>query len=193
MSTADRKTRGYAMVATWKYINETFPAEARERIRAHLSPEVRNQGTYDAVSFYSCNHLYEPFVGIASLSSDQATAMKQLEECGKFIAREATNTFLRLIMKVVTPTLFAKKLPTLWSRDNTVGRFHVDLTNVESGRMVFHLEEVSGFFHIGPVAQGWIAFSMEAMGRQVKSIHLSNWSLKTPAPDAVQIDVQLAS
>jgi len=182
------------MIAAWKYVDETYDADTREKIVRQLSPSVRDAlGTYKEVEFYPANHWGEILHGIATVvGKTEEKAQQELQACGSFIALQATNTFLRLLMRVLTPTLFARKIPTLWSRDNTAGSFNVDLTNLDDGRLVFNLSDVSGYMHCGPCSMGWVSFAMKQMGRPTKSIKLSGWSLDNPAPKECSIDLQLA-
>ena len=99
-------------------------------------------------------------------------------ECGKHAAREASNTFLRLLMKLLTPAMFAKKLPELWGRDCTGGR----ITDPKlHDRIVNHLLDMNGFDHIAPVAVGYVLFALEAMGKTIVQSTLHGWSLWRPS------------
>lgn len=115
-----------------------------------------------------------------------------LERCGEYIASHATGTFLRLLMKIFTPKLFAKQLPSIWTRDITKGRFEVDTTEVDEGRLIFRLKDIEGLDFVGPVAMGWIAFVMKAMNRPPQSMKLSGWSRAQPGPAEVEIDLRFA-
>lgn len=194
MTTTESKTRGYSMTATWAYIDATHDAAVREKIVEQLSPEVRKAlGTYKDIEFYPAVHFGDVLRGLGVVvGKDSAGAEKEIEACGSFIARQATNTFLRLIMRVLTPTLFAKKIPSLWSRDNTNGAFSVDFSGADKGRLVFTLKDIGEYPFIAPCAKGWIGFAMKTMGRNIESMKLSGWSLEAPAPDEVKIDLQLA-
>jgi hypothetical protein len=186
-------TRGYSITASWKYIDSTYDAETREKIIGQLSPSVRAElGTYKDIEFYPVTHWSEVLRGIATIvGKTDEQAVKELRQCGTFIAHHATNTFLRLFMRVLTPSLFARKIPSLWSRDNTAGSFSVDLADVDSGKLLFKLSDVEGFAYCGPVSMGWISNAMQAMGRTTKSMTIENWSLANPSPKNVEIHLQL--
>lgn len=192
--TNEAKTRGYSMTAGWGYVDSTYDVATREKLLEHLSPTVRAAvGTYREIEFYPIVHFSELLDGIARVAStDAAQAEAELTACGSFIARHATNTFLRLIMRVITPSIFAKKIPSLWSRDNTRGEFSVDTSRANDGFMVFTLADIDDFAHVGPVAKGWISFAMTTMGRKTESVTLSGWSLENPSPPSVEIRLQLA-
>ena len=187
-------TRGYSMLASWKYVDSTYDATTKQAIVDQLSPEVQQAlGTYKEIEFYPVQHWSEILRGIATVvGKTDAKAEQELVACGTFIATEATNTFLRLLMRVLTPNLFAKKIPSLWTRDNTAGSFSVDLSAADAGRYTFKLTGVDGYPYCGPVAMGWIAFAMKSMGCRTKSLKLSSsWSLANPGPNELSIELEL--
>lgn len=194
MSTTESKTRGYSMTSAWAYVDATYDSAVREKIVEQLSPEVRKAlGTYKDIEFYPAVHFGDVLRGVGVVvGKDDAGAEKEIEACGGFIARQATNTFLRLIMRVLTPTLFAKKIPSLWSRDNTNGAFSVDFSGSDKGRLIFTLSNIADYPYVAPCAKGWIGFAMKTMGRTVDSMKLTGWSLANPSPNEVKIDLQLA-
>lgn len=194
MTETESKTRGYSMTAAWAYIDATYDAATKEKIVEQLSPEVRKAlGTYREIDFYPAVHFSEVLRGVGTVvGKDDAGAEREIEACGSYIARQATNTFLRLLMRVLTPTLFAQKIPSLWSRDNTHGGFEVDLSGADKGRLIFTLKDIKDYPYIAPCAKGWIGFAMKTMGRSRQSMKLSEWSLESPAPNRVPIDLQLA-
>lgn len=194
MSTNTPMTRGYSMTSAWRFIDQAYDAETRQKIVDQLSPEVRKaMGTYKDVEFYPATHWSEILRGVATVvGKTDADAERELQSCGAFTASEATNTFLRLLMRVLTPALFAKKIPSLWSRDNTAGQFSVDLSDINRGRLVFQLSDVDGYAYCGPAAMGWISFAMKTMGRQTNTMKQMGWSLENPAPKNVVIDLELA-
>jgi hypothetical protein len=110
---------------------------------------------------------------------DDARARQLLVDCGTFLGTEATNTFLRLVMRMLTPALFAKKLPSFWARDSTGGRYEVDVTEQ---RIVCRLLEMEQFVHIAPISLGYVSFALKAMGKTIERSELHGWSLATPNP-----------
>ena len=103
--------------------------------------------------------------------------MLRRRSCGKFMAREATNTFLRLLMRMLTPNLFAKKLPDLWKRDCTGGRLQVQ---VDEQKLVCHIYDAEGYDHLAAVATGYATFALETMGKVVEKTTIHGWSVERP-------------
>jgi hypothetical protein len=186
------KTRGYSMIGTLKFIDATYDETAKARIMEQLSPEVRKAiGTYREIEWYDAKHFSELLRGIAKEAGDgDAAAEAALVKSGHFIASIAASTFLRLLMRVLTPSLFAKKIPSLWTRDNQGGAIETDMSEADNGRIVFHVVDVGGYDYIVPVAAGWIAFAMEAMGEKVLERKIIGWSAGEPGPKTARIDLR---
>ena len=110
--------------------------------------------------------------------------------CGTYLGTEATNTFLRLVMRMLTPGIFAKKLPSFWSRDSTGGRYEVELGERS---MVCRLLEMEEFHHITPVSVGYVTFALKAMGKTVERTTLHGWSLATPSASTTWYEVHWKS
>jgi hypothetical protein len=173
--------RGYILLSAAAYLRKAAGEQKAKEIIDGLSPELREAlATAKEASWVPSATCAELYRAIAALSKgDENRARTELIECGKFTAREATNTFLRLLMKLLTPALFAKKLPDLWARDCTSGKIVVE---VHDDRIKNRLLEMEGFDHIAPVAVGYVAFALESMGKSITKTALHGWSLA--APDA---------
>jgi hypothetical protein len=179
---AEKQMRGYVMMAAVAYLRKTAGEQRAMQIIDGLSPETKQAlNTAKEASWCSSESIGEVFRAIASLSNgDEAAAQKHLVETGKSAAKEASNHFLKLLMKLLTPTMFSKKLPDLWSRDCTVGKIAVE---VFEDRIRNRLVDVAGFDHLGPVAVGYVSFALEAMGKSITKTELHGWSLATPGVD----------
>jgi hypothetical protein len=179
------------MTSTHKFIDATYDAPTRQRILEQLSPEVRNAvGKYKDIEWYSAVHFSEPLRGIAATrAGNEEEAREELVRAGQFIANVAASTFLKLFMKVLTPSLFAKKIPSLWDRDNQGGKMETDLTKADDGRITFFIRDIGGYDYIAPVAVGWVSFAMQAMGKKVLERSLKGWSLAEPGPAEARIDL----
>lgn len=179
------KVRGYIVKTSVEYLRSRLePAEAGA-VMDRFSPPVRSTlETVKAIDWYPVEQMAEINQVIVDTlgKGDETRAREVLIACGRYMATEATNTFLRLLMRVLTPGLFAKKLPDLWSRDCSGGKVTVE---VDEKRLVCRLAGVKDFAHCGPVSLGWATFALENMGKPVVSSKLHAWSLATPNPDEV--------
>jgi hypothetical protein len=173
------KTRGYGMITAVKYVKEALDPGRRAIVLERIPPEtIRMMETAKPTEWYPASLSGDLLTAIAeSANGDAAVAERDLVGLGKFAANEATNTFLRLLMKVLTPTLFAKKLPSLYERDNTKGKVTVD---VNDQRLVCRVDDCKGYAHIGPMSMGWSIFALESMGKKLSESRLHGWSLDNP-------------
>jgi hypothetical protein len=154
---------------------------------AKLSREVLECAANTSGStLVSAEYAAEIYRKLAALADSEDKARELLIVCGKEHAFEASNTFLRLIMKVLTPTLLAKKLPDVWKRDCTMGNV---VAEVYEDRIRNRYHDIGGFDHIAPVAIGFVQFALEAMGKTITKAELHDWSLTTPAPETFSFDV----
>jgi hypothetical protein len=183
--------RGYTMIGCLAYIDERYDEATRKRLYDGLSPDVRtNMSSYKRVEWYPRAHLVDFLRGIAAVhGSDDEAAFRDIVACGQSVAKDAASTFLRLLMKILTPVLFAKKIPDIWARDSQGGKMTADASRVGERLLVMHLTDVEGFDHIGPLAVGWISFAMTAMGKKGVQGKAKGWSLATPGPRDLQIDM----
>jgi hypothetical protein len=185
---AENQMRGYGLLSAVTYLRKMAGEQRAKQILDGLSPETKQAiAAAKEASWCSSKSIAEVYRAIASLSNgDEGAAQKSLIDCGKYAAQEASNTFLRLLMKLLTPTMFAKKLPDLWSRDCTVGKI---VTEVHNDRIRNRLVDMTGFDHIAPVAVGYVAFALEAMGKSITKMELHGWSLATPSPSDCWFEV----
>lgn len=182
-------SRGYMLTTTLKYVREGLDPKRREAVLARLSPElVKFAETAKPTEWYPVSHTVQIYDAIVeACEGDAALAERDLIGVGKFGAQEATNTFLRLLMKVLTPGLFAKKLPSLYERDNSKGKVTVE---VEEDRLICRIDDCKGSKHIAPISAGWAIFTLEQMGKKLSEKKITGWSLDNPDSGSVGFELQ---
>lgn len=175
--------RGYAIIQTAKYLQTQFTAAESKRGLETLPPRLRDQiPAWEPGQWYPRETTIALYKAIAAIRNDESGSYDDLVGCGEFIASEATNTFLRLMMRIMTPILFAKKIPDFFRRDHSAGRFDADTSRADEALITMRLTDVEGFDHIGVVAIGWIKFGMKALGKKKVTITQRGWTLAAPAP-----------
>lgn len=186
----ERLVRGYALVGTLAYLNTTL-AKEKPAVLAQLSPDVRSAvDGYREVQWYPIHHWCELLRGIAATANgDEAAAIELLSKTGQSIGTLAMSTFLRLLLKIMTPSLFSTKLPSIWERDNNSGRIVRESFDAEKRRWVYRLEDVEGYDYLGPVGKGYTVLAMKQMGKEAK-VTMTGWSLKTPGPKEIVYTVE---
>lgn len=182
------QVRGYTISASAAYLKEAVGVEEAKRIIGGFTPETQKLvAELNPGLWYPANCLSEVLSSVAGLANgDEARTREMLVKCGSFMAREATNTFLRLLIRMLTPTLFSKKLPDLWRRDCTGGTLEVE---VNDQMLRCRALDTQGFLHAPCTVTGFITFALQTMGKSVENTTIQGWSLATPNPAEAVIEV----
>jgi hypothetical protein len=183
--------RGYLILGCMDYI-DSFDAQRRDQAYASLSSDVsRSRDAYDKMAWYPLKTISEYYGAIGRVyPNDEKKAYQALLECGRFIAESATNSFLKLLMRIMTPAVFGRKAPDIWARDHRYGRMEADSSQLSKNHLIIHLRDVAGYHHAGPVAAGFGTFALKAVGGKEIDVKVSDWSLTTPDPAQVRIDLR---
>jgi hypothetical protein len=182
--------RGYSLKQTAKYLETKFDSDVRRRSFESLPPVLRSQiNTLEPGEWYPRDYSTALFRAIAAAKNDEAGIYQDLVGCGEFIASEATNTFLKLMMRIMSPTLFAKKVPEFWKRDQKGGYFEADVSQADKSVIKMKLVDVEGYDHIGIVSIGWVQFGMTALGKKGVKVKQSGWTVDRPGPREVEYEV----
>ena len=187
----DNNARSYMLVSTANYLRHKLGASEGQRLLDTLSPETRAILTAEKPAAWSpMSNYVELLRTVAALGKgDDAKARDSLIDAGKFVAQEASSTFLRLFLKMLTPNLFAKKVPSVWSRDFSRGRAEAEIS--DKG-LVFRMFGISGMDHIPCTAPGFVTFAMETMGKSIKTVTVHKWSLEEPCVDGAYFKLEWA-
>jgi hypothetical protein len=185
------KVRGYIVSTGVGFLRKELGEDDAKRVIAGFSPKLRE--TISAIKTIDwCPVDYAVEINEAIVKNlgggEERRARDALAAYGRFASSEATNTFLKLMMRVLTPKLFAKKLPDLWKRDFSKGELSVD---VEDRRVVVHFSGVSEYAHLGAKSLGFIGFVFDQMGKTVESANVRGWSLDNPRSDTFSTEFYL--
>ena len=180
--------RAYMARSTALFIQDTLGDQELDRILKEASPAARSAATsLKPADWCPVGGFSELLRGLAAKSNgDSEHARERLIACGEFIAREATNTFLKIVIRMLTPSLFAKKLPDLWKRDCSGGTFEVDAAG---NTIVIRLAGMEGFDHVPCTAAGFVKFALTTMGKTVEQVQIHSWSLTQPCADGARIEL----
>lgn len=124
---------------------------------------------------------------VDEISPDEKSAYANLVRGGGVVASVALSTFLKLLLRMLTPRQFSRKFPNIWSHEHSAG--YVEAILGDNNTMVINVKDVAGFTHVGPVAVGFIGVVLKATG--LKDLHLEDksWTRQNPAPENVRIEV----
>jgi hypothetical protein len=179
--------KGYVLQVSQRYVLDT-PAIAAKVPEAILEEVKRSEATIKSGEWYPRQEIVLVWRALADACPDEASAAAELKKCGHTIAGTAVTTFFKLLLKMLSPRLFASKFPDFWARDHKGGT--AALESVSDKGMVLLLNDVERFDHIGPVASGFIEFALSAIGVKQVVATPSPWSLAAPGPRNVRIEAR---
>lgn len=186
---SDFQGRGYVLASSIRFLQETAGHEQAEEVLNGVSSELQEAvRNVHPANFYPIR-LFAEFnrTLVAHLAgSDEDKAREVLINCGRHMGHEASNTFLKLLMRVITPEILVKKFPDLWGRDFTAGR--VELKSTDK-KLDFHMFDIEGYDHCGPMSAGWVGFNLEAMGKVLENTIIHDWSLDNPSQNGTWFEI----
>ncbi|HSQ63784.1 MAG TPA: DUF2378 family protein [Polyangiaceae bacterium] len=161
----DRLTKGFNVEQTITFIDSHFSAAVRDQIVAQLAPDMREKlPRVRAGNWYPIGDLVALLTAMAHVAASEPEAERTARALGRHLSDAATGTFMRLLLKVMTPPVFLKKMPDIWPRMFSFGSFEVDPTGFKDKRASMIMRGVDGFDHVAPVSAGWIEGVHAAMG-----------------------------
>jgi hypothetical protein len=182
--------RGYMITSNIEFLEKNYDRPTREKLYATLSPDVRSSiSKYNKVEWYPLNHCYEFFAAFALNEPNESSAYDALYRCGHYIGENATQGYLKLLLRIMTAGLFARKVGDFWKRDHRVGELKGDHSFIREKRVPCVLSGIEEYPYVAPTACGFMCNALEAMGyAQVKCV-LSGWSLANPAPSEARYEL----
>ena len=111
--TSDLRARAYMARSTAAFMGATFGSRKADQILEGLSSAARAATTeLKPADWFSVNVYAELLNALAAQSNGNVDdARDNLIACGEYVAREASNTFLKMLMRILTPSLFASSCP----------------------------------------------------------------------------------
>jgi hypothetical protein len=183
--------RGYTVEQTAAFIDSHYDEDTRKKIYASVPSELRDKlGHLAAAEWYPRDYNVALLRGVAAVRNDNKGSYDDLVALGRFVAVEATNTFLKLLLKMLTPAMLFKKVPSIWERDTRdCGRYEADFSKVAENKVTLRLLGAEGYDHVCITSIGYFESVLGRMGKQDARIEQKGWSLATPSPSEVRIDI----
>lgn len=177
--------KGYMVQHTGRFIMED--PGIRERVPPQLLDQIRQQQDafkpHDWRPREECIALWS---AIAATQSDEEASYQALVRTGEAVGHYATGTWLKLLLKVLTTGMFARKFPDMYARDHQFG--HIEVVSVHEHGMVVLFKEVEGYDHFAPFAHGWGGFALKSIGVKNLKMRLTPWSLAAPGAQELRCD-----
>jgi len=89
---------------------------------------------------------------------------KRIVSAGGGMADSSLHSFLRLVVKLMTPRMLANRWPVFWGKSYNFGLMTSQTDEFEHGRFSLLLNDVDDYPYLGPLAVGFISTVLKAMG-----------------------------
>jgi hypothetical protein len=185
----ESQIRGYSIRRTASFI-DTFDAETAERVRQEVPPEtLRLAQELAPEQWYPRRHAVALYEAVAKAHSEPDQMFQDLVACGEYICQAVTNKWFRVVIRIMTPALFAKKNPSFWRRDQRGGEFGYDLSRLDEHVVRMSLVDVADYTHIAPIMVGFFQCFFRAMGKRTVEVQQDAWSPTCVNPANINFDV----
>jgi hypothetical protein len=179
------KTRGYVIAAHVGFALHHYDADVAAKIAASLPETIRDPAKIDVVEWFPREYSIRVLRAIAAVKNDPVLSYEDLVKCGHYTCEIATSTYLKLLLRILTPKIWASKVTHYFKRDMSRGHVTVDSSAVDKNRLVVHLEDIEGFDHLGPVSAGFLQRSIQSLGKKDVTVTQEGYSFEKPGPEAV--------
>ena len=161
----ERLVKGFNLEQTLAFIDHHYSHDVRQTIHARLPAALEGKlATVKSGTWYPLADLVTILQTMAEVAESPDVAEDNARLLGQFLSHAATGGFMRLLLKVLTPPIFLKKVPDIWPRMFSFGVFESDPSGFSSGTAVMTMRDVDAFDFVAPVSVGSIESVFSSMG-----------------------------
>jgi hypothetical protein len=182
--------RGHVLEHTVRFYRTSFDYSAAAHVDGELSIEVKTAlDTLTPAEWYPRRFQVEMLNAFATVRGNGDSTYGDILRCGTALA-DPSNDFVRLLMKLMTPDLFVKKLPRFWSRDHKAsGAVEVEALEGARGARV-RLRGIKHYDHAAVLWMGFIQGVLKQIGASGVIVRQEGWSWARPGPQDVSYEVR---
>lgn len=180
------KIRGYAVPLAARFILDD--KDLRARLSADVIEDLKRVAASKPDVWMPRIEAMRLWCLVDEASPDEETAYLNLVRCGESIADQAISTFLKLLLRVLSPTQFARKFPDIWAHEHTKGFVEAALSDDNKG-MVINIHDVEGFRHVGPIGVGFVGTALRALGLKELKLRDVTWTRAKPDSSDVRMEI----
>jgi hypothetical protein len=158
----ERLVKGIHILPLHDFIKESYDDKTQASIYARMSEPAREMlSSVKREDWMPVALVGNVADALFRASEDPQQGYQEMVKAGAAIADYATNTYVRLLIKLMTPKIMASKWPDIWKKSHNFGEMKCEL---KSDRMLhMTLSDVAGYTHIGPTAVGFLTYALKAM------------------------------
>lgn len=162
----DRLVKGHNIVPAVQDITTTYEAQKRELFFGSLSEETGAKlPELSPDAWYPVDMASEIWRAVAAAHDHDPEAVHaEIARLGRVVGDGAANTFMRLLIKFMTPRMLARRWHELWRKGHSFGEMSSDVSEVDNKKMFLFLRDVGDYDHIGSMAVGFLQQIFAMMG-----------------------------
>jgi hypothetical protein len=182
---SEPQIRGYIIAHTARFARAHLDETDSLRFDGELGVDLKTLlGEIVPFGWYPRRYEVELLRALADVRGRES-AYGDLMLCGSSMA-SINNQFMTLLMRVMTPELFVKKLGKFWERDHQGGgRIEFEATAGEAKQGHIKLSDVAGYDHSALLWLGWMKQVLDGLCAGKGEIAQSGWSWNSPGPSEV--------
>jgi hypothetical protein len=183
--------RGHVLDHAARFCRTSYDQSTASRVEGELSLELK--AALDSLSrseWYPRRYLVEILNALAAVRGSNDGTYSDIVRCGRALA-DPSDEYTRLLMQVMTPELFLKKLPRFWERDHQgSGAFELEPIAAGEQSARFSLRSVKHYDHAAILWLGFIQGVLVQLGTSGLSVAQRGWSWESPGPQEVTYEVK---
>lgn len=172
-----------------RYVDQALAPQMRQKVLDATPDLTSKRESLKKTEWYPLAYAVDQCAAIDAQFEDPHKSYDELKRCGHFIADDAASTYMKLLMKVLTPKLFARQFPEVWKRYHDFGKLASDMSHIEENRVVF---TIPGYPYVAPMCHGWLEFAFDCLGKGNSLEVETNQPPGAPVPDLVEYRVKWA-
>ncbi|MFT3924581.1 MAG: hypothetical protein QM778_18725 [Myxococcales bacterium] len=168
---SEKLNRGNHIIPLRDYMNAKFDEGTRRRMYEGLSPDTQEMLKKVAhEDWYPTRMVSEMHSAIFNARGNPQQGYEDMIAGGAAVAEYSVNTFMRLLIKLMTPEMLAKKWPAIWLKSHNFGAMETELDPNDPRKLKLMLSDVEDYHYIGPTVMGFLSFSLKAMGKDTAKV-----------------------
>jgi len=183
--------RGHVLGHTAEFYRSRYDQGTAARIDGELSIELKLM--LDSVSraeWYPRRHLIEMLNAITMVRGANEGTYADFVRCGSTLA-DTKDEFAKMLMQVMTPELFLKKLHRFWTRDHQdSGAFELEPVTPGDRSARLKLRSVKHYDHCAILWMGFMQGVLGQLGLAGVSVIQQGWSWENPGPQDIAYEVK---
>jgi hypothetical protein len=185
------EVRGHWLSCALEFAEIHYPEDVARRLLDGLPREVKHSaGRTEPAAWCPRAHHVELLRAIAAASREEGRVFDDLLAYGQFVGKKTIDGALKPFMAIVSPKLFARKLPELWARDyRGEGKLESEFAQVDEGRLAVRFTGIRGYDHVGVAALGWIKTAVGSLVGKTPQVKQTGWSLRHASPSEMACEV----